>query len=190
MKKFLFLLIQCVMLNLLISCNSEHNVSTEKTKVIEKQANGMIDFKLYSYSSAMSAWTGVPITCNLQNENAEFELITNVSYLYSYNDNEKIGNNINVKTNELFIWHAYGENHTLITIDAYVDVIARIDNKIVGFASIFIYNEKNLGLSFKPYLLESVVFPKVDGEYQDISIEYVQDKLEEAKLQKDYIPEF
>lgn len=190
MKKILFLLTQCVMLNLLISCNSENSASTEKTKVIEKQANAMVDFKLYSYSIAMSAWSGVPITCNLQNENAEFELKTDVSYFNSYNDNKKVGNSINVESNELFVWHAYGDNHELITIDAYVDVIARVDDKIVGFASIFIYNEKNLGLSFKPYLLESVVFPKVDDEYQEISLEYVQSRIENAKLQKDYIPEF
>ena len=79
----------------------------------------------------------------------------------------------------------YISTEKVVTENAYVNIISYAGKHIVGYASVEIYelpseDNENSGM-FMARLLASVAFPKVDGKYQKITKEYVQDQLIEVR---------
>ena len=62
---------------------------------------------------------------------------------------------------------------------AYVEIIAKVDDKIVGYAVIKISPEN--GLSFNAEIVKSAIFPKVDGQYQKVTQKQVEAKINAVK---------
>lgn len=66
----------------------------------------------------------------------------------------------------------------------YTRIIIRCEDNIIGYAVIRfdrLYDENGPRTFFDPYLVSSVVFPKQNGEYQNISYEYVEDCILKCK---------
>ncbi len=68
----------------------------------------------------------------------------------------------------------------------YVDVICKKEGNIVGFVVVKITAEKiqseqNYFIKFNSQIIKSTYFPKVDGKYQDVSKEQINEYIEEAK---------
>lgn len=61
----------------------------------------------------------------------------------------------------------------------YIDIIVRSNDHITGYAVIHIKPANKPG--FQSTLLTSVSFPQIDGEYQDIPEEYVQQQIQSVK---------
>ena len=66
---------------------------------------------------------------------------------------------------------------------AFMEIVLREEEHIVGYAVIKISPIEDLGseLGYVSQLLRSVSFPKVDGQYQDISEEYVAEQIRRVK---------
>ena len=62
---------------------------------------------------------------------------------------------------------------------AYADILIIHEEYIVGFAVLAF--ERQYGREFDVRLIESVCYPRVNGEYQNITVEYVRQIIEEVR---------
>ena len=64
---------------------------------------------------------------------------------------------------------------------AFVEIILKFDNNIIGYAVVEIYTPDGYGQTFLARVLKSALFPKIDGEYQNVTQEYVKTIIERIK---------
>lgn len=66
----------------------------------------------------------------------------------------------------------------------YLDIVIRADGNIVGYGVIAFCFYKD-GQACKAYWFKTVCFPLVDGQYQDVSEEYVWEQIAQCKQEKE-----
>lgn len=64
---------------------------------------------------------------------------------------------------------------------AYIDVIVRVENDIIGYAVIKITSPDGSAFSHNAEIIKSVIFPKVNGEYQKVTQKQVEKKIKVTK---------
>lgn len=121
-------------------------------------------------------------------------------FVWNYKEREDggyLGHSCSIVNGDTIYWDLnYGEESNPYGKDRnHISIIFRDDQHIVGYAIVVIQRApdelvpENIkqydapAMLFCPYILESVFFPKVDGEYQDISLEYVQELIEKSCVQ-------
>ena len=110
-----------------------------------------------------------------------------------------LGNDFSISNNDTIYWINYSKKYVPIKnqyeFDAeaprtsYVDIIIRADKNIVGYAVIKIYEHLPEGVEWRDdvcygYLsqvVEIVSFPLVNGRFQRVTAEYVQDQMKAIK---------
>ena len=163
------------------------DMEVEKTKeaidlgYYEIEVDDMVDCSLFRYDVAMS-WIGVPITLSYPNENAVFEcLIDRGSFSYNQQENTAV-----IKPSGGFHWCPYersSDGEILATWEekAFVDIILRVENHIIGFAIVEIYPNGPLGHNFLAKLLKSALFPKIEDKFQEIPEVHIKNIFENFK---------
>jgi hypothetical protein len=86
--------------------------------------------------------------------------------------------NLSVKSGDKFRWVDSNESGSRILCD-YVEIIIKLEEHIIGYAVIEINHEA--GLNYNAVVLKSVLFPQIDGEYQNVSEEYVEAAIKKIK---------
>ena len=116
------------------------------------------------------------IELHYQDKNAVFFCTTKEGY---FPVNFKANKNVTAKSGETIYWVGFvGANNKEIKHD-FVDIILKIDDNIIGYAVIEIHLAS--GATHNAELLKSVVFPKIDGEYQNVTEKYVKNEIKKVK---------
>jgi len=143
-----------------------------EVRIIEVEIDDMIELHTWYPTS------GIPnnvIVVKYSDENAVFECTVDNGQLWLFGPYwEKI---LNVKPNNSFRWMAEKGNAE----QAFIDIILRMDNKIIGYSVIEVYGLKNRSDSHSARILKAALFPKVNGEYQNATEEYVKAAIEKIK---------
>lgn len=93
---------------------------------------------------------------------------------------------------KIFFWHPriywFDENDEMHfeqnKVDSvYVDIIVRENENIVGFAVVKIWMVDEASLSYRPTVIKNVRYPMVDGKYQNVSQNTVQNDIVRAKVE-------
>lgn len=188
MKRILILLIALVFSFGLVGCNNDNQSKKEEyeqlsrrvfvktlntqdeeiigenevqNEMIEEKYDEMINIPLDYYDFTMSSVSGIPLILYYPNNKAIFKCIIN-SGSFKYDSQES---NRNAYSGELVFWCPNESKES--TNKAYVDIIVKEDNYIVGYAVIEI--TKDNAITFVPKLLKASIFPKQNGEYQNIT---------------------
>ena len=107
-----------------------------------------------------------------------------------------LGNHCVTKNNYKLYWrpdtlvfdeekYSYDYQHNFKDSQAFLDIIIRADGQIVGYAVIEFYADLDRYVSIWGYekfyarVLKTVSFPKVDGQYQNVSREYVEKQFQQ-----------
>ena len=104
----------------------------------------------------------------------QFELLWDKTWDKTKDITIESGENLFIKAN--FGKDQTGKPYDLST-DGYVTIIAKESDHIVGYAILLIKSDFSYGSSANGWFvstLKSVEFPQIDGQYQDVSEEYVQ----------------
>ena len=120
--------------------------------------------------------SGVPnnlIEVKHSDPNAEFQLTADKG---AFRFDGEWRQTATINSGELISWQSLG-----IIEGAYVDVIVTVDDNIVGYAVVKITQREISILDYGAEIVKSVVFPKVDGEYQKVTQEKVEAKIQAAK---------
>jgi len=146
----------------------------EEMGIFEVEADDMVDCSHFEYSFTMSA-IGAMLVLFHADENAVFECSV---------DNGQFGlqsstNQNGQKVHDLF-WSP-GHYDAPIFEQAFVDIILKLDEQIIGYAVVEIYATAPSNMGFKARNLKSAIFPKVDGEYQNITENQVKSIIEKIK---------
>ncbi len=72
------------------------------------------------------------------------------------------------------------DNDEIIDL-AYIDVIVKVENKIIGYAVIKITNRSENYEDPNAEIIKSVIFPKIDGKYQMVTQSQVKRRIAAAK---------
>ena len=198
MKKIIFSFF-LVIVSLICSCNSAsgssaNNESSSKInsnminsssiinhKIIEKEAISMVEFcnRSQFYDIENAGTDGLSLKLHVKNEDAIFEVRSDSSYLYvngkATQNNDRL---IYVKNDEIIIWKM--GVHLPVIYLGYIDIIARIGTNIVGYATIYLEpnNVKQSSCqSVTGHLLDAKIFPKQNGNYQNVTLDYVKNKI-------------
>ncbi len=87
-----------------------------------------------------------------------------------------------LRSNDGFHWQPYEKVENMpIVEEAFVEITLKIDENIVGYALVEIYPTGEPKLFFKAKTLKSAIFPQVEGEYQNISKDQVEQIMERIK---------
>jgi hypothetical protein len=98
-----------------------------------------------------------------------------------------LAKNASVPSGKYIWWHdlEIGEDgkyfQSLDYGSAFIEIVLRVGENIIGYAVVEPYWVQSDG--FHANLLKSVLFPQVDGEYQNVSEEYVNAAIEKIKAE-------
>jgi hypothetical protein len=139
----------------------------------EEETKDMVDCSLFQYNVAMSS-IGAPIILFYFDEKAVFECVAS-------NGEFGLQDGTNQAGQKIYEFYWFPGNNTTIFEQAFVDVILKIDERIIGYAVIEIYATAPSNMGFKARNLKSALFPKIEGEYQEVSQEQVTTIIEKVK---------
>ena len=170
-KKRLILGVALIMcLSLFAGCNEG---------IKEKSVNNMIELHTWYFTS------GIPnnaIKVKHSDNDVDFICAVDKGRLWSY-DTHEFRKNVAVKTSSTIYWDYFDMDEESEVSEAYLEIVLKKDDTIIGYAVIKIERiEKSFDYSAK--VLKSVLFPKVSGQYQEVSEEYVKATIEKIKADK------
>jgi hypothetical protein len=141
---------------------------------LEVETEDMIDCSLFFYSVARSS-IGDPIELKYSDENAVFECTVDEG---SFDYGQELLKSITLKPGGGFYWTsgpiASG------TEQAFVEIILKLDDYIIGYAVVEIYQVNNLN-QYTARVLHSALIPKVDGKYQNVTEEQIKIVIDQIK---------
>jgi len=138
-------------------------VVEEKAKLIETQ------------HGAMSSADSVVMTMGLLDENIVFMCSVDRGTLHVVLTPRPLFKNLNVRSGESVMWIGREDlgDGSLVN-EAFVEIILKLEQNIVGYA--VVWCTRNYGVVLRP-----VLFPQIDGKYQNVSEEYVKTAFEEVR---------
>ena len=200
--KRIFTSIFLIIISLITSCGSTNNYSNtnecskSSSKVssvissnnedieyhIEKDAISMIKFssRYPTNNNSLSSTFNLTFKVNLENENTIFEVKCNNVH---FRADDQVGNHLFVN-NQTSVYTTKLDFNEYIYFDPFIEIIARIDDIIVGYAVICIetgFVVDSYIMYYRYTLLCSKIFPKINGEYQNVSLEYLQNRIDTVK---------
>lgn len=116
--------------------------------------------------------------------------------------NNYLGDSFSVSNHKKIFWfltskkydsqtQEYTPNGEIARGSSYVDIVIRADGQIVGYAVVEIYELQRDGvpdgvptLSYKARVVEMASFPKIDGEYQFVTMDYMSKLFKEIHERK------
>lgn len=146
----------------------------------EAEAEDMVDCSAFHYESARSS-LGAPIVLNYSDSKAVFECSINQGLFYLQNADDV--SNIELAPGEGFWWIPSGESFNSSN-KVFVDVILKLDNRIIGYAVIELYPSNVAGLNYFARTIKAALFPSVGGEYQNITETQVNTLINKIKEKK------
>lgn len=149
-------------------------------ELTEVDTNGMVECSEFHFESARSS-PGAPIVLNYNNSEAIFECSVNRGLFYLQNVTDV--NNIVVAPGGGFWWipseDSFNSNNRI-----FVDVVLKLDNKIIGYAVIELYPEDTTRLNFLARTIKASLFPIINGEYQTVTAIQVNSIISKIKEDK------
>jgi hypothetical protein len=147
----------------------------EKTVPVEEDAE-LFEFSHWGFTSGVMPNRIIVIH---EDENAVFDCtVDNGEFViqtpYPYPDFR--AKNVSVHSGYLIHWADY-----LQRVDhALIEVVVKLEGHIIGYAVIEVTPTSNVWVHI-PTPLKSVLFPRIDGKYQNVSGEYVKTAIEKIK---------
>lgn len=136
------------------------------------------------WTMAINVVPGLPLELSYPDEYVNFTVRTSDGVLRSNINGESkfYGKEVELPNNSTIYWNNLSnnnENVLLFNITSYLDIIIRSNEHIVGYAVIKIYpiTEFKQGHVYSAKMLKSVSFPKVDGEHQNISLDFIESEI-------------
>ncbi|HCC36231.1 MAG TPA: hypothetical protein DEQ14_00665 [Treponema sp.] len=143
---------------------------------IEEEAE-LVELKRIAMSSA-DAWQ---ITMEHIDEKVDFICTVDNGYFSIVYEKNNMTKNLSVHSGDTITWFSREmENWSKWVDHAFIEIILESGENIIGYAVI----EVNLRVprsNFYAVVIKSVLFPQVDGKYQNISEEYVKAAIEKVK---------
>jgi len=144
----------------------------DKTEVETKD---MVELHTWFFTS------GIPnnaIVVKHDDENVTFECIVDQGQFWVY-DLQQYSKHVKLKPNNTIYWHGWENGSDEIIQHAFVDIILKVEDNIIGYAVIEII--PTTPLAYMASVLKSAFFPKVQGEYQTITGEQIANIVEQIK---------
>lgn len=149
----------------------------------------------YGWSQEVSCVPGLPFKLSMADwPNATFDISVDGGHFVLWVDDKIIpmDSTFSVNNDTNIYWVDYldeteTESHvgTYAANKVYADMVVRDGDNIIGYAVIKIYThdpEDQHVRTFGAVLLQSVSFPLVNSEYQNVTEEYVKSQIEQIKL--------
>ncbi len=146
----------------------------------------------YKWSLAMSSRPGLPLKLSVtEYDDLSFEVSVDGGTLLLWEGNKitYLGSSFNTGNDTTVYWtnlSQTGENdfERYMGTRAYINIVIHEEENIVGYAVVEISTndlENEPAQTYSIKLLKSISFPKVNGEYQKITAEYVAAEMEQIK---------
>ena len=146
----------------------------------------------YKWSLAMSSRPGLPLKLSVtEYDDLSFEVSVDGGTLLLWESNKitYLGSSFNTGNDTTVYWtnlSQTGENdfERYMGTTAYINIVIHEEENIVGYAVVEISTndlENEPAQTYSIKLLKSISFPKVNGEYQKITAEYVAAEMEQIK---------
>lgn len=146
----------------------------------------------YKWSLAMSSRPGLPLKLSAtEYDDLSFEVSVDGGTLLLWEGNKitYLGSSFNTGNDTTVYWtnlSQTGENdfERYMGTTAYINIVIHEEENIVGYAVVEISTndlENEPAQTYSIKLLKSISFPKVNGEYQKITVEYVAAEMEQIK---------
>jgi hypothetical protein len=164
-------------------------VKEESLLFVEPEFDEVVEF-LYPVFNIMgySAIQGYPIKLKHSNAAADFECSVEVGYVsVNFLSNTVVpgtNKNVIVKSSDRrssILWFSdppEPKSSIGFSQQAFIEIIIKVDSNIVGYSVVKVSKDAYV---FTGEILKSELFPQVNGEYQNISEEYVKAAIEQAK---------
>lgn len=137
------------------------------TGIKEQSVSDMIELHTWHFTSGIRN-NAIKVK---HTDNTVFECTVDKGYLVISNDDS--GKNVIIESDETIYWTPYDDKLATWTDLAYVQIVLKDEDNIIGYAIIEIKQNPEYGLNYDAEILKSVVFPKVNGQYQSITEEDV-----------------
>ena len=177
MKKSYILLGILIFSLLLCACqnkDSEYDWYKKEGIIIEESDEILEVFTPFYPNGASSLVASCPIRLVYTNQEITYDCSVDESYIGGLNPQKTC----TYKYNSYIYWHESNKDTQLIDYD-YINIVLKDNDNIIGFAVVVI---KHIGnYVYSSSILKSVIFPKVDGKYQNITSEQINRFIDECK---------
>ncbi|MBQ8579686.1 MAG: hypothetical protein IJ448_03220 [Oscillospiraceae bacterium] len=165
----------------------------------------------YAWSPGINVVRGLPIQLDFPDECFDDAIITlqisttggsfygepvryldPISQKYGFTDHPLLGSSFSAANHSKIYWfmnsgyydpntQKYVFSDDIARGSSYVDIVIQADGQIVGYAVVEVYE---LSLSYKARVVEMASFPKIDGEYQFVTMDYMSKLFKEIHERK------
>lgn len=179
MKNIIKYTLICV---IVLSCALFAFTGCVNNNIIEVETDEMVELAFgtnFYWSPGKGSWPGYPITLVESSENAVFECTISEGR-FTFNIDPGYGLTAVVKSGDTIYWQCFGYIIPFpVATKAFVEIVLKIDYNITGYAVVKIYRAESDHYYGK--LLKSALFPTVNGQYQEVTEEYVIKAIEKVK---------
>ena len=194
-----------ILVLLLLLCSHSGCASSQYYAIPIEQENGIGFAGNESWSLVSGMFSGLPLKLNIQHEDFPSDLIQYSVHCSIGRYRDRFNPNwfdkeFTVNNNSLICWtslhvdfedpeqvtfHDYGDGAADYHI-VFTDIVIRCEGHIVGYAVIcfdrnaYITEDDPNPQIYELHLMDAFLFPKRDGEYQDIPEEYVRECITRA----------
>ena len=152
---------------------------------------GAVSFNEQGFEN-LSSVPGYPFTFDVQ-DNIPMVWAINVNH-YGFTLMQKqpsggtqdqyVGNEITIDDGETIYWSRYNDTVTMDPPEddkrIFIEAILYSEDYIMGYCVIEIFINDPVG-KYSAKMIDSAYYPQRNGEYQDITTEYIQEQIEKAK---------
>ena len=148
---------------------------------VEERTENMIELHTWFFTSGL---LNNAIKVKNSDENAIFACSVDKG-CFGAKNNAQAKKNLIIKSGETVYWSAFDLDTESKIMQAYVEIIVNVDDNIIGYAVIEINIIKENSLDYSANIIKSVLFPKIGGQYQNVSREHVKTMIEKIKMEKE-----
>lgn len=184
MKKVIFMILFYFLFFCLSSCNNNMNEKQEN-KIIEEKTSEIVEYMVPYFGYDLN-YGAMPVFLKDYSDKYSYDLLSYNGYVTT-SEIGTLHENLTDITNAQWVgWNpGYNDIENEVYFDkAYFVIVQKELDNIVGYVIIRLIQDDDVYFAYYSEIVKSVFFPKIDEKFQDVTLDYIKETVEEVLDEK------
>ena len=175
MKKVTFIILFYLLFFCLSGCNNNIN-EEQKNKIIEEETSEIVEYMVPFFGYDLN-YGAMPVFLKDNSAKYSYDLLSYNGYVTTSEIGTLHENLTDIKNAHWVGWNpGYKDIENEVYFDkAYFVIIQKELDNIVGYVIIRLIQDDDVYFAYYSEIMKSVFFPKVDGNFQEVTLDYVKE---------------
>ncbi len=184
MKKLINMIVFYLLFFCLSSCNNNMNEKQEN-KIIEEKTSEIVEYMVPYFGYDLN-YGAMPVFLKDYSDKYSYDLLSYNGYVTT-SEIGTLHESLTDITNAQWVgWNpGYNDIENEVYFDkAYFVIVQKELDNIVGYVIIRLIQDDDVYFAYYSEIVKSVFFPKIDEKFQDVTLNYIKETVEEVLDEK------